>query len=173
MKMELKYLASYLPYGLKFMHEGVVLQISELKSTSRWKVWANNSTKCNRAYFIKNGLIGNGFILSKIKPLLLPLSALTEPMEDGSVPAIKLAELLIEKGIKNDIAPTIPFTSKIVTKPFGKMLKVTKCDEWYLMLSFDEPERVQHVIFEKLIEWHFDIYGIIDAGLAIDKRTLK
>jgi hypothetical protein len=26
---------------------------------------------------------------------------------------------------------------------------------------------------EKLLEWHFDIYGLIEAGLAIDINTLE
>lgn len=147
MKLELKHFSSYLPYGLTLSGFSSKLEPHMLE---RW-------------------IDGEWDLV----PYLLPLSALTEPMQDGSVPAIKLAELLIEKGIKKDIATTIPFIAKIVTKPFGKMLKVTKCEEWYLMLSFDEPERVQHVIFEKLCEWHFDVYGLIDAGLAIDKRTIK
>jgi len=29
-----------------------------------------------------------------------------------------------------------------------------------------------HVV-RKLLEWHFDIFGLIDAGLAVDVNTLK
>jgi len=171
MKLELKQIAPYLAHGLKcevIVNDGYSEYIPKIiidniialshecicfEKTPDWYFDSENE--------------------SIIKPILLPLSALTEPLEDGSIPAIKLAELLIEKGIKKDIAPTIPFSAKIVTKPFGKMLKVTKCDEWYVMISFDSPERAQYILIEKLIEWNFDIYGLIDAGLAIDKRTIK
>jgi len=27
--------------------------------------------------------------------------------------------------------------------------------------------------FEKLISWHFDVFGLIEKGLAIDINTLK
>ena len=29
-----------------------------------------------------------------------------------------------------------------------------------------------HLVIEKLLEWHFDIYGLIEKGLAIDKNTI-
>lgn len=155
MKLELKHIAPYLAHGLNILIEDNWIEtVSGLSGTSI------------------DTTVGNNWEYS-VTPLLLPLSALTEPLEDGIIPAIKLSELLIEKGIKKDIAPTIPFSARIVTKPFGKMLKVTKCDEWYVMISFDNPERAKHILIEKLIEWHFDIYGLIDSGLAIDKRTIK
>lgn len=164
MKLELKFIAPYLAHGLKAK--------SDSTNTIRTVV-LNHFTYDLNTVGLNHLIEDDGVFTDRHKPLLLPLSALTEPLEDGSIPAIRLAELLIEKGIKNDIAPTIPFTSKIVTKPFGKLLKVTKCDEWYVMISFDNPGRAQHILIEKLIEWHFDIYGLIDAGLAIDKRTIK
>lgn len=32
---------------------------------------------------------------------------------------------------------------------------------------------VEYAIFNKLCEWHFDVFGLIEKGLAIDKNTLK
>lgn len=32
---------------------------------------------------------------------------------------------------------------------------------------------VPYCVYEKLLGWHFDIYGLIDAGLAVDINTLK
>jgi hypothetical protein len=36
-----------------------------------------------------------------------------------------------------------------------------------------DPTRYPFTIVQKLIEWHFDIFGLIEAGLAIDINTLK
>jgi hypothetical protein len=36
------------------------------------------------------------------------------------------------------------------------------------MISFNNPERIKHFLFIKLLEWHFDVFGLIPEGLAID-----
>ena len=35
-----------------------------------------------------------------------------------------------------------------------------------------DPTRYPYTIVEKLLEWHFDIHGLIEKGLAIDINTL-
>ena len=34
-------------------------------------------------------------------------------------------------------------------------------------------EECNYFIYQKLCEWHFDIFGLIDAGLAVDINTVK
>ena len=36
----------------------------------------------------------------------------------------------------------------------------------------NHTKRLPYYRIERLLEWHFDIYGLIDAGLAIDINTL-
>ena len=43
---------------------------------------------------------------------------------------------------------------------------------WYEIDKFDY-RYLYAMDFEKLLEWHFDVFGLIDAGLAIDINTLK
>jgi len=144
-KLELKHLAPYLPYGVKIGRH--------IRSNDLIIVLMNS-------YHI-SGFFNNEYIY--FKPILRPLSDLTEE---------QLLELVSIKGYK-DIAPTIDYKFKIVQKPFGKIWKITKLDDWALIISFNEPERLSYKLFSKLIEWHFDVFGLIEKGLAIDINTLN
>ena len=198
MKLEINHITPYLPYGLKCQYQGVtnLKEIREYNKTKpkddMWNLgfdWETNKPKAiigNRIGVIKEIKFykeyttihfGNyhrylkTLFFEDIKPILRPLSDLTKEIEiDGEkfVPAIKLAEINIANGGQRDIAPTIEFNAKITNKPFGKLLKVTKCDTWYLMISFNNTERIKHFLFIKLLEWHFDVFGLIPEGLAID-----
>ena len=35
-----------------------------------------------------------------------------------------------------------------------------------------EVKYLMHLDFEKMVSWHFDVFGLIEKGLAIDKNTL-
>lgn len=37
----------------------------------------------------------------------------------------------------------------------------------------DEIVHESYLLMQKLIEWHFDVFGLIEKGLAIDINTLK
>lgn len=37
----------------------------------------------------------------------------------------------------------------------------------------DYVDYLEYFIVQKLLEWHFDIFGLIDAGLAVDINTIK
>lgn len=76
----------------------------------------------------------------EFKPLLLPLSALTEEIEVNK-----------EKFVPSDVLNT-DFTALMNQKEdimFGQYNKVLE-----------------------LLQWHFDIHGLIERGLAIDKRSV-
>lgn len=76
----------------------------------------------------------------EFKPLLLPLSALTEEIEVNK-----------KKFVPSDVLNT-DFTALMNQKEdimFGQYNKVLE-----------------------LLQWHFDIHGLIERGLAIDKRSV-
>lgn len=114
-------------------------------------------------------------IINNNKLLILrPLSDLTKEIEhDGEmfVPMIRLAELKVGKGLWVDIAPYIPFSCKIVKKPFGKLAKCTKIDDWVIIINMDDPSRADFWIIQKLIEWHFAV-GLSEDDY-IDVNTLE
>jgi hypothetical protein len=39
--------------------------------------------------------------------------------------------------------------------------------------NFIDLQFISYCSFNKLLEWHFDVYGLIENNLAIDINTLK
>ena len=141
MKLELKHLAPYLPYELP------------LKITVIDHFWLDDSV--NRLD------VGNTITLSPkwlhlwedskayvsgtkfdFKPILRPLSDLTKEIEHNGEKFIPINELLGEKRIS-----TPEMLIKSIKKGYLTWRKV-----------------------QLLLEWHFDVFGLIEAGLAIEKR---
>lgn len=192
-KLELKHLCGYLPHGLQcqyvhktmdgFIVKDKVFILDSFMQHGVWKYWTHDQK------FLKHVLIGKGFRSCDFKPLLLPLSALTEPMEDGTVPIVELAkiELLTKKCQIGDLYNVESF----------KLLKDHFCEfyeeedsytrYWFqynevngfskqIVINGDFESTFCNIsidLFEYLYSKHFDIYGLIPAGLAIDKRTVK
>jgi hypothetical protein len=89
----------------------------------------------------------------KMKPILRPLSDLTKEIEHNGekfVPAESVVSFY--KGCRSGS------DFKIVMDQFTKRLKEQ-------ILSYDQVQ--------KLFEWHFDVFGLIESGLAIDINTIK
>jgi len=83
----------------------------------------------------------------RVKPLLYPLSTLTEFREDfGFVLMDELFKIYNFSGNYEDMKNHII-----------DMLKTLICPQWILNL---------------LYKWHIDIHGLIEQGLAIDKSKL-
>lgn len=82
--------------------------------------------------------------LTQIKPILRPLSDLT-----------------IE--IYNDLSESYPNTPN-----WDMYHKI-----WYTSKIPLHETIIEYCVFEKLTEWHFDVFGLIDKGLAIDINTLN
>ncbi len=121
-------------------------------------------------------LVGHGRVdLFDIKPLLLPLSALIEPMDDGSVPIVELAKILYSEiswtGKFKLVDNEVHFDSY---ESFNLFWYDYESKEFMVrMYETDSFPENQLQLFEYLFANHFDIFGLIYAGLAIDKRTLK
>lgn len=114
MELELKYLAPYLPYGLKIYQE----DLREHVNTFSWEL--NIETNLKQVLEFQN------------KPILRPLSDLTE-------------EYVSRKTIDD--------------YNFCSSRDITKCLSYH-SLSY-------------LLSLHFDVFGLIEKGLAIDINTLK
>ena len=115
MKLELKHLAPYLPYGLEALdYLSKRVKIIGLK---------------NETYFIDSGNIYAYGDIQDCKPILHPLSDLEE------------------------FSPAI----------YDYL--INKCEGYTV--------RLQYVDFKTLLENHFDVFGLIEQGLAIDINTLN
>ncbi len=79
------------------------------------------------------------------KPILRPLSDLTKEIEVNGEKFVPIDYY----AFKNDINYIIEFQNK-----------------------YSHYKSVKYGIMEKLFEWHFDVFGLIEKGLAIDFNTL-
>ena len=135
MKLELKHLAPYLPYGLKYrLHGNFPIQ----NGVDNWIEDIREISPFN-------------FTLEKVltwetcKPILRPLSDLTKEIDHNG--------------------------GRFVPKDRAKRIYGWK-DEWILETGHIRIGHLPFVVIEKLFEWHFDVFGLIDQGLAIDINTL-
>jgi len=141
MKLELKHLSCYLPYGLKMKRNGFIGELLTIKqpkedslvdyyefqvSTSDW--WENNVDDLN-----------------PYKPILRPLSDLTKEIEVNGETFVPIEEY---DYLRLDEISTL----------------VGGCNA----MKFIQAREL-----ELLYEMHFDIYGLIEKGLAIDINTLN
>lgn len=76
--------------------------------------------------------------------------------------------------------------NKPVLRPLSDLLKTIKINNQKFMparkLGFyqadvdfvfnNQTDLIQFRFVQKLIEWHFDVFGLIDAGLAVDINSL-
>lgn len=120
MKLELKHLAPYLPYGLKYIYKGIEWDLTHLETSTK-----------DREY----------------KPILRPLSDLTKEIEVNGEKFVPFDYISDYNPNTKEIYPCVIMDDGIIEMHYWKD-------------------------FEKLFEWHFDVFGLIDAGLAIDINTL-
>lgn len=154
MKLELKHLAPYLPYGLEVdVFDGTKimcgLNASAYKDSVDLKYWTTGDD-------------GDGYYSQRpygieiCKPLLFPLSYLTKKITvDGKtfVPMVVLFSVDAKEEKAFEVYGKIP-------------------DYWKTVLGVG----VNHWEFwqvKKLYEWHFDIENLIEQNLAIDKTTIN
>ncbi len=123
MKLELKHLAPYLPYGLK-------LRQPVLRRGFRTRL------------ITVNNILDTIERQNIIKPILRPLSDLT----------------------KNDFGGDL--IEEFYTLDFEKqILRIVEDIRWV--------NQCDYLLIQLLIEKHYDIFGLIEKGLAIDINTLN
>jgi len=181
-KLELKHLAPYLPYGLKSIDDcGNIMVID----------WQHQS--------YTNSIVGLCHVLKTVNshansftPILHPLSDITKEIEvDGEkfVPLVKLYELSCIQVVDVVLDYKIEIIGEedgcfglVVIDEDGKrdgFSLNTDSNKLQFQITFDKKNNRgswylnQLELINKLFEWHFDVFGLIDAGLAIDINTLN
>lgn len=64
---------------------------------------------------------------------------------------------------------------------FLRLLGVTASEHGYSLREAEEmvynrrsePFKIPYILFEQLLKFHFDVFGLIDKGLAVDINTLS
>jgi hypothetical protein len=178
MKLELKHLAPYLPYGLKIRN----IEVGKTRTLIHEHELPTESA-IRRNVSIKMLLLTNHIN----KPILRPLSDLTKEIEvNGEVfiPIIKLFNLLDSSDYVDyrgnfDIPKTQIDDGWNHCLSYGDVLKSELCFSYgnnsFLLMVDDEVALVSNQLYliNKLFEYHFDVFGLIEKGLAIDINTLK
>lgn len=147
MELELKHIQHYElsgDNGLKFKHENNTEPI-QLDSILFKCEW-NFTFTDNKG----NPDVG---LFSQIKPILLPISSLYTEITHNGKTFIPWKEL--DWGSWNDEI------GYIVSAEYGENPRVA-----INVLDFIDD-------YYKLLEWHFDVFGLIDKGLALDKTKIE
>lgn len=166
MKLELKHISPYLPYDLKGMRLDGGKELYYLALVRPKSI---------------HPLIWNTFgfgdpTAMDMKPILRPLSDLTKEIEvngEKFVPIIELAKLFhICKSavthfsnIRNDGFYGISVNCHVENDDGRFAYYQIRNEEFVLSNTYEEVQ--------KLLEWHFDVFGLIESGLAIDINTLE
>lgn len=140
MKLELKHLAGYLPYGLKclYTHTKEVGQISNIYTIGEG--YDNEDIKLS-INFLEGGHIW------MYKPILRPLSDLTKEIEVNG----ELHQMWL-------LAPNCEHYdgTQLINRNGYKF----------------EIEELKYSTIQTMLRFHFDIFGLIENGLAVDINTL-
>lgn len=167
-KLELKDLAPYLPYGLKWKYSPTVYGYEYITESinidgevlfKEWEILKDD--KIHIGY--------EGFNLSdekqQFKPILRPLSDLTKKITiDGKtfVPSQFLNDLiLLESDWYTEVNGYFSIIGITVETQNGEQKQP-------VFMNGEICDECHYGIYKFLIEWHFDVFGLIDSNLAVD-----
>ena len=169
-KIKLYQLAFYLPYQLKYFRGQ---NIYELKNLHYFYSLGEDSdcvgkTDCTRVNDVQTAIFG-------IKPILKPLIYLTEKIEHNGEKFIPILRLLNLEKKELVIKEIYHIKNSFNSYSVGvKHHHVKHRDNICIAsLSFGKGnlDTIRFDYVQKLLEWHFDIFDLIDAGLAVDFYT--
>lgn len=162
MKLELKHIAPYLPYGIKLFDQwdesdnGYILEVHGFDGE-------------HQEWLIYDNLDGNHAVICKslVKMVLRPLSDLTKEIEHNRG---KFIPMNVVGEVVNDFCKC-DFVSDWSSK--GDCFE-TYVDEFIKRIwNNHHLDYLPFGFVQKLLEWHFDIFGLIENGLAVDINTLN
>jgi len=153
MKIKLKHLVPYLPYKLKceVLNSGKEKEIGEMMA-----VYDDGSACFGNIVESEHGF-------EYVKPILRPLSDLTKEIEHNGEKFVPIDKLKHEEEQQN----TMFFLF------YGNIIDGLRYLEDVAEYNSVNTKYLSYPLATKLIEWHFDIFGLIKIGLAIDINTLK
>lgn len=167
-KLQINHIAPYLPYGLKCQ---IDLGQNEIIVTDSWGLKTGSDYPAS--YYNEGKRYG--LMLSQIKPLLRPLSDLYKEI-DGEVGIVELAK------IEHPCSTYHILRNRVVEvagdNQSSMSFKYDLEDNYFVNSNFDcddeyYPIMYQLDLFTYLFEHHYDVFGLIDKGLAIDLNSIS
>ena len=172
MKLELKQITHYLPYGLNFICFDV--ESKEFEELPLLSINLRNDELEIGGMDIPIDELPYPIGL-EVKPILRPLSDLTKEIKvngEKFVPIVELLKLAHETYYNEKIGSRyqeIEFKQTPIKAKACFSFMATKDLELYTLMPWNFPTWIT----QKLFEWHFDVFGLIPQGLAIDFNTLE
>lgn len=172
-QLTIKELAPYLPYGLKVRYEDCLytkIHIATLSGVSNEGVETTYKRKfkgCSGDYISFKG--NNNINDSNFKPILRSLSDLTKEIEHNGEKFVPI-ERLFEKSYPANKSENYYYDTQT------NYIRCSHIHTTYHKIIYIVSELVDRNLYadiQQLHEWHFDIFGLIENGLAIDINTLK
>ncbi len=165
--MELKHVLGYFPYKLELQYMDcqslrkrkaylTSMSIDEIETTYKRKIKG-----CSGDLIAWKG--HNNVLEMKVKPILRPLSDLTKEIE---VNGVTFEPAYFFEITDDSDSYCYEFDSGNI-----KLIKLLESISKH-NIHFD-IKFLPNIVVEKLYEWHFDIHGLIEKGLAINVNTLK
>ncbi len=154
MKLEPRHLAPYLPYGLRIDKPNMLLKGIEIEKPKHYYAlieYLDEKAKCKCCDAKTNDVKTMKHQIWTTQPLLRPLSDLTKEIKhDGEkfIPLHEIRDTLRYPDLKlseNNAFGSCEFNIGNNGQTFG------------------------YCVYEKLFKWHFDVFGLIPKGLAIEK----
>ena len=196
--LELKHIAPYLPYGLKCrLNKKGKFNLDEEYPQPHNEVCRITNLFIDTVQIeISDDDIEYGLLdIDEVDILLRPLSDLAKEIEiDGKrfVPLVELAKIegLIDIA---DASPKFNYLNLEDCKVFGVAFNIENDNNDAIIevlgydtkngfgrhIKYEVGEPTFHIVghqyqlFEKLFEWKFDVFCLIEQGLAIDLNTIK
>lgn len=166
-QLELKHLAPYLPYGLKCCLMGEIDEetdkpiqfLIEGANTEFVEVWSNKT-------------ITDQWHYEDVFPILRSLSDLTKEIEVNGEIFLPIMRLYGGNNYKE-----YNYKIEVVDRPIlGKVIYISVEGLDNPCISFSLKNILNNQLdydnWSLLFKWHFDVFGLIEKGLAIDINTL-
>jgi hypothetical protein len=152
-KLEIKHLAPYLTYKLKCRwNKSKPYELIGLRKANRYV--------SNELWIFKDEFHYNTAYLYECIPMLYQISDLTKEIEVNGEKFVHIEKMTKIFGGRPLIFDGNCFYTKI-------QKSVVRKKEDVVPLHFSQLDA-----FNKLFEWHFDVFGLIEKGLAVDINTL-
>lgn len=150
MELELKHLAPYLPYNLETFIIGEF--IDEYADNPIPKGFNIEGLNTGWVEIHEIGrTVTEQYPFEDVKPILRPLSDLTKEIEHNGEDFVPYEHHV--------------FIEAMAANEYLEYLCEARAD-------LSEDRLLPYSIVQLLLEWHFDVFGLIEKGLAIDKTSL-
>lgn len=169
MQLESKHLVSYLPYGLKvqvyqYIDTEPRFRTDDIEMLSDEVITFKGRFTPDWYFDYAENEIG-------IKPILRPLSDLTKEIEHNGKDVVPIIDLLKIKHPAPEDHKSKYGLIGIGFYGYPKAYYQFRAN-YEIMVNINDLDNTPYWIIKKLIEWKFDVFGLIDTGLAISLHDL-